>query len=452
MEQQLEELRLLADELNIRDPRKLVAAARRREFRDVNEQLAREALRKDVARQVLAPPPRSTGKSAAEAPNTRLQADLIDFSKNARAASGAKYALLLTDVFTREVAATPLKTKAPSEVNPALQGALGTLVDDKQDIVVTVDAGKEWAQAEEAIGEEGILKQKRPEDRNAIAIVDKATMTIKKDLAGVAAKRGGDWDKNLPGVVSAYNERPHDAVFGPPREVERGDGVQEFLVLKDNAKKFMVNRAQSERRMADVRETKAIRAPTNAARSFEPRYGPVQRVRKVESDMVTLTNGRQVLLKQAQAVPADSGRLQGRLTDPTMVRRSRLQAQADMTEAFIMERGGSITTRDLEQAMKNPAGGLPNIWRDLRRAKLTLAGFLRTFSNMFKVRQGKVTLVNAPAPPQPPAPDPAPEPPEPTLEERLAAAEARREAARLERERKSRERLRFLGAAYGGRG
>ena len=272
MEQQLEELCLLADELNIRDPRKLVAAARRRELWDVNEQLAREALRKDVARQVLAPPPRSTGKSAAEAPNTRLQADLIDFSKNARAASGAKYALLLTDVFTREVAATPLKTKAPSEVNPALQGALGTLVDDKQDIVVTVDAGKEWAQAEEAIGEEGILKQKRPEDRNAIAIVDRATMAIKKDLAGVAAKRGGDWDKNLPGVVSAYNERPHDAVFGPPREVERGDGVQEFLVLKDNAKKFMVNRAQSERRMADVRETKAIRAPTNAARSFEPRY------------------------------------------------------------------------------------------------------------------------------------------------------------------------------------
>ena len=49
MEQQLEELRLLADELNIRDPRKLVAAAKRREFRDVNEQLAREALdRKSV--------------------------------------------------------------------------------------------------------------------------------------------------------------------------------------------------------------------------------------------------------------------------------------------------------------------------------------------------------------------------------------------------------------------
>ena len=159
------------------------------------------------------------------------------------------------------------------------------------------------------------------------------------------------------------------------------------------------------------------------------------------------------MTKLVQAVPKDSGNLQGRLTDPTMVRRSRLQAQADMTEAFVLERGGAISTRDLEQAMKSPGGGLPNVWRDLRRAKLTLAGFLRTFSNMFKVRQGKVTLVNAPAPPPEP-PEPPAEPPAPrgeSIEERLAAAEARREAARLERERKSRERLRYLGAAYGGR-
>ncbi len=445
-EQVVEALKELADELNIRNPRTLVAAARRREYQDVTEALAREALRKDVARQVLAPKPKSIGKSAAEGPNTRLQADLIDLSKNARAESGAKYALLLTDVFTREVAAADLKTKRPEEVNNALAGALGSLVDDKQDIVLTVDAGKEWAQAEEVI-EDGVLKQKDPRDRQGMAVVDRAMQTIKKDLAARAAqgKNVKDWPKNLQGVVNAYNERPHSAVFGPPREVERGDGVQEFLVLKDNAKKFMVNRALSERRMADVRETRAVRAPTNAARSFEPSYGPVQRVRKVESDLVTLTNGRQVLLKQVQAVPADSGRLQGRLTDPSLVRRTKLQAQADMTEAFVLERGGSISTRELEQAMKRPGGGLPNVWRDLRRAKLTLAGFLRTFSNMFKVRQGKVTLVNAPAPP----PEPPAEPPAPDggYQAMVTAQEERRQ----QREAANRERLRYLGAAYGGR-
>src|SRR6056297_1560072 len=192
-EQAVEALKELADELNIRNPRTLVAAPRRREYRDVTEELARAALRADVARQVLAPKPKSIGKSAAEGPNTRLQADLIDLSKNARAESGAKYALLLTDVFSREVAAAPLKTKAPSEVNPALAGALGSLVDDKQDFVLTVDAGKEWAQAEEAIGDEAVLKQKRPEDRNAMAVVDRAMQTIKKDLAARAAgqKRKG---------------------------------------------------------------------------------------------------------------------------------------------------------------------------------------------------------------------------------------------------------------------
>src|SRR6056297_2341793 len=391
-EQAVEALKELADELNIRNPRTLVAAPRRREYRDVTEELAREALRKDVARQVLAPKPKSIGKSAAEGPNTRLQADLVDLSRNAKSESGAKYALLLTDVFSREVAAAPLKTKAPSEVNPALAGALGSLIDDRSDFTLTVDGGKEWAQAEEAIGDEAVLKQKDPRDRNALSVIDRAMQQLKKDLAARAAQGRNvkDWSKNLQGVVSAYNERPHSSVFGPPREVERGDGVQEFLVLKDNAKKFMGNRALSERRMADVRETRAVRAPTNAARSFEPSYGPVQRVRKVESDLVTLTNGRQALRKQVQAVPADSGRLQGRLTDPSLVRRTKLQPEADRVQAYIVENGGQIRTRDLEATMRN-GQGLPGIWLTLRRAKLTLAGFLRIYSpKMWTVSRGIV--------------------------------------------------------------
>ena len=64
----------------------------------VTTALAQEAVKGDVARQVLAPPPRGTGKSADEGANQRLQADLIDFSNNARAESGARFALLLTDV------------------------------------------------------------------------------------------------------------------------------------------------------------------------------------------------------------------------------------------------------------------------------------------------------------------------------------------------------------------
>ena len=74
----MEALRDLADDFNVRDPRKLYRLARQRDL-DVTQALAFEALKADVGRQVQAPRPRALGKSAAEGPNDRLQADLIDF-------------------------------------------------------------------------------------------------------------------------------------------------------------------------------------------------------------------------------------------------------------------------------------------------------------------------------------------------------------------------------------
>ena len=50
--------------------------------------------------------------------------------------------------------------------------------------------------------------------------------------------RGGTWDEALGYVVDAYNEKPNEAVYGAPEDVEKG-GVQEFTVLKNNAQKFM---------------------------------------------------------------------------------------------------------------------------------------------------------------------------------------------------------------------
>ena len=85
----MELLGRLARDFNVRDPRKLYQIARREfpERRDLTSARAQAALRSDVARQVLAPKPRSLGKSAAEGPNDRLQADLVDFSQNTRGAN-----------------------------------------------------------------------------------------------------------------------------------------------------------------------------------------------------------------------------------------------------------------------------------------------------------------------------------------------------------------------------
>ena len=116
----MEALRDLADDFNVRDPRKLYRLARQRE--------------------------------RAEGPNDRLQADLIDFSQNTRGKT--KYGLVVMDVFTREAA---VDRELP----------------------------------------EAAHRTKRPEDRNAIAVVDRGIQTLKKDLATRVARKGGQWSDHF---------------------------------------------------------------------------------------------------------------------------------------------------------------------------------------------------------------------------------------------------------------
>ena len=137
-------LEQLARDFNVRDPRKLFQIARR-EFpdrRDLTSARAAAALRGDVARQVLAPKPRSLGKSAAEGPNDRLQADLVDFSQNTRGRN--KYGLVVQDVFTREIATKALPDKRAETVTRAAAEIIPDLVQEEGNYVVTTDLGNEF--------------------------------------------------------------------------------------------------------------------------------------------------------------------------------------------------------------------------------------------------------------------------------------------------------------------
>ena len=128
----MEALRDLADDFNVRDPRKLYRLARQRDL-DVTHAMAFEALKADVGRQVQAPRPRALGKSAAEGPNDRLQADLIDFSQNTRGKT--RYGLVVMDVFTREAAVEPLQNKNAETVGRATRRAARELTGDDGNFV-----------------------------------------------------------------------------------------------------------------------------------------------------------------------------------------------------------------------------------------------------------------------------------------------------------------------------
>ena len=70
--------------------------------------------------------------------------------------------------------------------------------------------------------------------------MDRGKQIIKKDIVSTIARKSGTWDTALDPAIMAYNERPHEAVFGPPEEVGEG-GVQDYFVLKANAAKCMQN-------------------------------------------------------------------------------------------------------------------------------------------------------------------------------------------------------------------
>ena len=303
----------------------------RREFPDLPDLTsarAAAALRGDVARQVLAPKPRSLGKSAAEGPNDRLQADLIDFSQNTR--SRNKFGLVVTDVFTREVATKALPDKRAETVTSAAAQIIPDLVQDEGNYVVTTDQGNEFRGLEAALPGGAVHRQKDPSDRNATAVVDRAIQTLKKYLAGKVARHGGGWGDHVDEATEAYNARPHQAVTVAPEDVETMPAAT-FRVYQDNAAKFQHNKEPTEGRKRRLEEAGAFRAPTNARRSFEPQYGPARDVASVDSMVVRATDGTETLLKHALPVPRGSAEPKAKLTRPPVPLHppaSRLQSKA----------------------------------------------------------------------------------------------------------------------------
>ena len=178
------------------------------------------------------------------------------------------------DVFTRKAAVEPLQNKNAETVGRATKRAAQELTRDDENFVVTTDLGNELATLDRELPE-AVRRTKRPEDRNATAVVDRGIQTLKKDLATRVARKGGQWSDHFERAAGAYNARP-------PEDVEKQPATQ-FRLLQDNADKFQRNKDLTDRRMKAVEDAGAFRAPTNAARSFNPQYGDVQQLGAVDS-------------------------------------------------------------------------------------------------------------------------------------------------------------------------
>ena len=166
-------------------------------------------------------------------------------------------------------------------------------------------------------------------------------------------------------------------------------------------------------------------------------------MKSVDSLYTETTNGRRVLTKEAQAIPADSVRQQaGQLTNPAYVKRQRLQTEANKLEEHLLQQPRARTRLvDLERNLRTE---LPAVARGLQKARSRLRQFLRMFPRIFRGEGGVVVAVNAPR--------------EETREERnarldavRAASREREERARAARAETQRARLAALRGVYGER-
>ena len=313
-------LRELSRQFEARSPAKLLAVARRHHIPATPNDI-KEALAPEIGKQLFAPKPRSLGKSAAEGPGERLQADLIDLSSNAKAKAGEhKYALMVTDVYSRKTFTEALRYKDSGNVNNALRSILAKVPEGGKNAIVTTDQGNEFKKINaHVLGVNAVHREKEISDKNATSVVDRSMQTIKKDLAARIARTGQSWKNELPSVTEAYNERPSSAVHGAPNTATEG-GPQQFMIEQDNASKFAHNRNLTLRRQDAIKEAGAFRAPIQGeSRSFRPAYSDtVQTLGKISlgAGYVTNTTGKKTLLKEALPVPKGSGKAVAHLTAP----------------------------------------------------------------------------------------------------------------------------------------
>jgi hypothetical protein len=297
---------------------------------------------------------------------------------------------------------------------------------------------------------------KQPNDKNAIAVVDRGIQTIKKDIAADIADEGGRWDQKIEDVTNSYNDRPHSQTIVPPGEVAENE-VAQFKLLQKNAANFVVNRSQTIAKQSQIKEAGAFRVSEPNARSFNPQWSDKAfNLKSVKGDQVTNTSNKSFLLKHTQAVPKGSTAPIGRLTDSSIPRKSRYQERANDVVEMLAGRGSQMTLAAFESAIRG--GDAENLIKLLRKNNMTIRSFLRIYPELFVVRNGVVKLkTQAPEPAAPAAPEPpeAPQQPrrritlvggdDPEVQTRFAEALRLQERADEEDLRRQRANVRVAG-------
>ena len=185
----LEQVRQVFQELNRPGIARLKTALRARGINATDAEIG-SVVRGDESKQLFAPRQRYEGRIASSNLNERWAAALIDFT--AQPSPPYTHILVVQDIFSRKIYARPLRGTTPQEVTAAFRDILSTAPAAPKEL--STDAGAEFKNPPfpKLMSERDIAHRvKTPQDRNAIATLDRAIQSLMTALA----QEEGQWAK-----------------------------------------------------------------------------------------------------------------------------------------------------------------------------------------------------------------------------------------------------------------
>ena len=378
-------LNQLSDRLGNPGVSKLITAAKKAGINASRKQIT-EFVGRQGQRQVFMPVQPSKGKSASEGVDARYQLDLIDFKSDPR--GGQKNAVVLVNVFTRELSALPVKSKEPAVVAPVIRRILNGL--DAEPGIISSDAGNEFtSEVATLLRERRIVHKIKPKGEiNSLAVADRAIQTLKQKMSHMMAKgdSDGNWTKFLRAAVSAYNSQYHSTVMEAPEDVRMHDEVV-FMNLKKNAEKIRHNSDLLEERKIKLEKLGAYRKPISTTvhkfkRNFQAVYGDKERPASVKNTQVRATDGSEINIKMVMPVDKDSSTAAPSFMQNTAMMERKREKYWRIAHELWNWLGGEGGRQALTKAGKHLKVSVQG-YEDIMRGGTHLIDVIRLFGDMF---------------------------------------------------------------------
>jgi len=357
-------------------------------------------------KQVLAQSQPSLGKSATTSiakEGSRFQIDLIQFRFSQQEEDSdeeddapQRYALIIINVFDRKVHAVTLADKSAETVLAGFRKILRKMGPDMKGGVLSSDLGKEfWNDGFQKLLKTSDIawKSKGNGEPNAIAVLDRAIGSIRKDVSGrMMEAPTKTWSQVLNASLLAYNRSIHGTMRDAPNDVAK-EPVLQYLQISDNAKKYAHNDALAKRRVARVRELGAFRRPKKAKafkRGFEATFGDKEVLEEVTDGTLLKARGdeRKIDVKSALPVAATTETAAERTARPGAMDRRR-KAKTEDVISFLNNYLNVGETRALTSAGRwlraQMEDGLYD--RTLKSVNRNLAGVLELWPRKFELKE-----------------------------------------------------------------